>query len=363
MERIVLHVDFDYFYAQCEEVRNMELKAKPVCVCVYSNRGSDSGAIATANYLARSYGAKSGMPIRTAKAKLSGRKDAVFLPTDFDYYSDISEKAMRLIRGYADIFEYVGRDEAYLDISSRTEGSYERAVHVAQQLKNAIREEIRITCSVGISPNRLVSKIASDFNKPDGMTVVPPGKVSEFLRPLKVRDIPGIGKKAEDALVRMKIETVEQLRSLDIFKLNLAFGRRTGAHIYRAARGDDDEPVSEREPNTQFSRIVTLRHDSKESDFLHQNLLQICRDLHATVQTNGRLFKSVGILFVQSDMSGKTKSRMLRSPTASLADLEKTASSLLEEALEDQEKTIRRLGVKVSELSEMSGQSVLDSYF
>ena len=363
LQRIVLHVDFDYFYAQCEEIRDLSLKAKPVCVCVYSGRDQDSGAVATANYLARKYGAKSGMSIRLAKAKLQKSEDAVFLPTDFDYYSDISERAMKAIQEYADVFEYVGRDEAYLDVSARTGRSYEMAAHVAQQIKNAVWERIRLTCSVGVSPNRLVSKIASDFNKPDGLTVVTPDRVSEFLEPLKVRNIPGIGKKAEGTLAGMKITTVKQLRDLDIFDLNKRFGRKTGAYIYGAARGKNDEPVAEREPSVQFSRISTLKQDSKEFDFLHQSLLQMCQELHHTVQKNGRLFRSVGVQFVQSDMSGRTKSRMLRNPTSSLAELEKVATTLLREALEDQKKQIRRLGVRVSELSDAVGQIRMDSYF
>src|SRR3990172_2073283 len=106
-QRIIFHVDFDYFYAQCEELRNPELKTKPVEVCVFSDRGGDSGAIATANYVARKYGVKSGMPIKFAKKRLEVVPDAVFLPTDFDYYSELSQKTMDTIKEYADIFEYV----------------------------------------------------------------------------------------------------------------------------------------------------------------------------------------------------------------------------------------------------------------
>ena len=121
MERIVFHIDFDYFYAQCEEIRSPELKTKPVAVCVYSDRGGDSGAVATANYTARKYGVKSAMPISFAKKRLEERPDAVFLPTDFDYYSDVSERAMKIISEFADVFEYVGKDEAYLDVTQKTD--------------------------------------------------------------------------------------------------------------------------------------------------------------------------------------------------------------------------------------------------
>ena len=199
-QRIVFHVDFDYFFAQCEELRNPDLKTKPVAVCVFSDRGGDSGAIATANYLARKYGVKSGMPIRFAKKRLESVKDAVFLPTDFEYYSEISQNAMNVMKEFADIFEYVGRDEAYLDVSKRTEGSFVNAAHLAQQLKNAIRHSVKLSCTVGVSSNKLVSKIASDFKKPDGLTIVPPDNIEAFLDPLPIRSIPGIGKKTEEKL-------------------------------------------------------------------------------------------------------------------------------------------------------------------
>ena len=363
MNRIIFHIDFDYFYAQCEEIRAPELKTKPVAVCVYSDRGGDSGAIATANYMARKFGVKSGMPIRFAKKRLEERPDTVFLPTDFDYYSDMSEKAMKIIERYADVFEYVGKDEAYLDVSEKTEGSFEKAGHLAQQIKNTIRKKVKLTCSIGISPNKLVSKIASDFKKPDGLTVVPPEKVEAFLDPLKIRDIPGIGKKTEEKFSEMKLETISDLKKLDVFSLNQQFGRKSGAYIYNSARGIYDEPVTPRSPNIQYSKIVTLKKDSKDFDFLSENLDKLSKEVHEIILTKNLMFKSVGIQFVQSDLSNKTKSRMLRNPTSSLDELMKTSKQLLKEALEDQTIDVRRLGVKVSELSEMKGQSSIDSYF
>jgi len=150
--RVVFHIDFDYFYAQCEETRSPELKTNPVCVCVFSDRGGDSGAVATANYTARKYGVKSGIPITFAKKRLEERKDAVFLPVDFDFYSEISEKAMEIMKNSADVFEYVGRDEAYLDVTKRVDGNFETASHLAQQIKNSIRDKIKLSCSIGIFP-------------------------------------------------------------------------------------------------------------------------------------------------------------------------------------------------------------------
>ena len=361
--RVVFHIDFDYFYAQCEEIRSPELKTKPVAVCVFSDRGGDSGAIATANYTARKYGVKSGLPIRVAKKRLEERADAVFLPTDFEYYSDMSEKSMNVIKEYADIFEYVGKDEAYLDVTKKTESDFKKASHLAQQIKNSVRSKVKLTCSIGVSPNKLVSKIASDYKKPDGLTVVPPERIENFLEPLKIRVIPGIGKKTEEKFSEMKLETIGELKSLDVFTLSQQFGRKTGTYIFNAVRGIDDEPVKEREPRIQFSKIVTLKKDSKEHDFLEDALKELCKDLYAVVLKNNKMFKSVGIQFVQSDLSNKSKSKMLKNSTLNLEELEKTAKQLLHEALENQTIPVRRLGVKVSELSEAEGQRDITSYF
>ncbi|MCY4492029.1 MAG: DNA polymerase IV [Thaumarchaeota archaeon] len=361
--RIVFHIDFDYFYAQCEELRRPKLKTKPVSVCMFSDRGGDSGAIATANYTAREFGVKSGIPISFARKMLKDRKDAIFLPADFDYYSDISEKAMSIMEEFADIFEYVGRDEAYLDVTKRTDSDFGKAGYLAQQIKNAIKNKLKLGCSVGVSPNKLLSKIASDHHKPDGLTIVPPEKIEAFLEPLKIRAIPGIGKKSEEYFSQMNIQTVGELKKLDVFSLNREFGRKTASYIFNAARGISDEPVKEKKPSSQYSKIMTLKKDSKEYEFLLENTISLCCELHEVIKKNGRLFRSVGMQFVQSDMSSKTKSRLLKNHTASLGELQKTAQQLLREALEDQTKTVRRLGVKVSELSEGKGQSDITSYF
>ena len=361
--RIVFHIDFDYFYAQCEETRSPELKSKPVCVCVFSDRGIDSGAIATANYTARKYGVKSGMPITFAKKRLDERKDAVFLPVDFDFYSELSEKAMEVMKQSADIFEYIGRDEAYLDVTKRVAGDFLKASHLAQQIKNEIREKIKLSCSIGISPNKLISKIASDFQKPDGLTIVSPEKIEVFLDQLKIRVIPGIGKKTEERFLEMGFETIQELKKLDVFTLNKEFGRKSGTYIYNAVRGIDNEPVKEREERIQYSKITTLKKDSIDYQFLSENIRNLCVEVHRVVKKNNKMFKSVGIHFIQSDLSNKSKSRMLRNPTDSLEELQKNVEQLLKEGLVNQKTTIRRLGVKVSELSEIQGQSNITNYF
>ena len=363
MGRVVFHIDFDYFYAQCEEVRKPELKTKPVCVCVFSDRGGDSGAIATANYTARKFGVKSGIPITFAKKRLEQRKDAVFLPVDFEYYEKITEKAMKIMKDNADIFEYVGRDEAYLDVTKRVEEDFTKASHLAQQIKNLIRTELKLSCSIGVSSNKLISKIASDYQKPDGLTIVQHDKVEQFLAQLNIRVIPGIGKKTEQRFKEMKLETIEEIKKIDVFTLNKEFGRKSGAYIYNAIRGINDEPVKEKEESIQYSKIITLKKDSKEYEFLLENLYELCKQIQNIVKNNNKMFKSIGIHFVQSDLSNKSKSKMLRNSTNNLEELEKNVEQLLTDALEDQTMTIRRVGVKVSDLSEIKGQSDITNFF
>jgi len=361
--RVVFHIDFDYFYAQCEEVRKPELKTKPVCVCVFSDRGGDSGAIATANYTARKFGVKSGIPITFAKKRLEQRKDAVFLPVDFEYYEKITEKAMQIMKDNADIFEYVGRDEAYLDVTKRVEEDFTKASHLAQQIKNLIRTELKLSCSIGVSSNKLISKIASDYQKPDGLTIVQHDKVEQFLAQLNIRVIPGIGKKTEQRFKEMKLETIEEIKKIDVFTLNKEFGRKSGTYIYNAIRGINDEPVKEKEESIQYSKIITLKKDSKEYEFLLENLYELCKQIQNIVKNNNKMFKSIGIHFVQSDLSNKSKSKMLRNSTNNLEELEKNVEQLLTDALEDQTMTIRRVGVKVSDLSEIKGQSDITNFF
>ena len=363
MGRVVFHIDFDYFYAQCEEVRKPELKTKPVCVCVFSDRGGDSGAIATANYTARKYGVKSGIPISFAKKRLENREDAEFLPVDFEYYSKMTEKAMKIMKEKADIFEYVGRDEAYLDVTKRSEENFKKASHLAQQIKNLIRAKLKLSCSIGVSPNKLISKIASDYQKPDGLTIVEPDRIEQFLEQLNIRVIPGIGKKTEQRFKEMNLETIQDLKKIDVFTLNNEFGRKSGTYIFNAIRGINDEPVKEKEESIQYSKIITLKEDSKNYEFLLENLYELCKQVINVVKKNNKMFKSVGIHFVQSDLTNKSKSKMLKNSTNSIKELEKNVEQLLQDGLEEQTMLIRRLGIKVADLTEIKGQSNITNYF
>ena len=360
--RAVLHVDFDYFYAQCEELRRPELRGAPVVVCVFSSRGSDSGAVATANYEARAHGARSGMPIKLARSKLAG-VEAHFLPVDFDHYDKTSSEAMELMRPHADVFEYVGRDEAYLDVTARTGGLLSRAAEAARRLQSGMRERTGLSCSVGVSSNRLLSKIASGHRKPGGLTVVEPQEAKGFLAGLDVSRLHGVGPATRERLSEMGLQSVSDIQESDVFDLFRAFGRKTGAYIHNAANGTDATPVRERAPSVQYSKIVTLGSDSSEYAQMEGPLGGVCAQLHKKTAEKRVMFRSVGIQVILSDLSSMTRSQTLRSPTGSLERLEKCARQLLRAALPAARLPVRRLGVRVSELTPSSGQSDLADYF
>ena len=163
--------------------------------------------------------------------------------------------------------------------------------------------------------------------------------------------------------IKENIQTIDEIRKLDVFTLINMFGRKAGTYINNAIRGIDDEPVTIRAPTLQFSKITTLKEDSIDYTFLERNMLELCEKLHSVVLKENKMFRSVGIHLIQNDLSAKTRSRMLRNPTLNLDEIKKTSTQLLKDALVEQTVPIRRIGVKVSELSDLEGQSNITSYF
>ena len=183
------------------------------------------------------------------------------------------------------------------------------------------------------------------------------------MKKLEIRDIPGIGIKTEQKLAEEHIQTINETRNLDVFTLINMFGRKTGTYIHNAIRGIDDEPVTVRAPTLQLSKITTLKEDSIDYTFLERNMLELCEKLHSAVLKENKMFRAVGIHLIQNDLSTKTRSRMLKNPTLNLDEIKKTSTQLLKDALVEQTVPIRRIGVKVSELSDLEGQSNITSYF
>ena len=356
-------VDLDYFFAQAEEVRNPTIQGKPVVVCVYSGRSEDSGAVSTANYIARKYGVKSGMPIFQAKKKLENA-DAVFLPVDYTFYEKTSAKVMNILRNHADSFEQVGIDEAYLGVSQKTGGDFEKTKDLVQRIKDELKTQLKLTCSAGVGPNKLIAKIAADTQKPDGLTVIKPEQVEAFLASLPVSRLIGVGAKTKEKMQALGINTVGELAKYDVQKLIAVFGKALGAYFHNAALGLDDEPVQERGEAESISRISTLKQNTRDSSLILEKANQLCDEIHATVMQQRLAFKTVGIIAIMADLSMHTRSKTLENAVNELEIMKKTAKELFEKLLIETELGVRRIGVKVSNFTkEQESQKQLTSFF
>jgi len=360
--RIVMLVDMDYFFAQCEELRNPAIRTKPVVVCVFSGRSEESGAVSTTNYVARSYGVKSGMSIFLAKKKLKN-VDAAFLPVDERYYEEVSGKVMNILRKYADRFEQAGIDEAYLDVTQRTNGRFQEAKELAVSMKDELKGQLKLTCSIGIGPNKLVAKIAADEKKPEGLTTIAPEGVKEFLSPLNVGRLLGVGTKTQEKMHSLGISTVHELAEYDPQELNDIFGRTMGIYFHNAALGIDDEFVEERSEVESFSRIATLKHNSRDLGFIMETAELLCSEIQKLAVTERMNFRTVGIIAILKDLSAHTRSKTLENPTSSLEVLYENAKELFEKFFNETEGEARRVGVRVSNLSrEQTNQKQLTSF-
>ena len=355
-------VDLDYFFAQVEETRNTSIKDKPVVVCVYSGRSEDSGAVSTANYVARKYGVKSGIPIFQAKKKLEN-VDAVFLPVDYPFYEEISERVMSILRSNADSHEQVGIDEAYLDVSQKTGGEFENAKHLAQRLKDELKASLKLTCSVGVGPNKLIAKIAADQQKPDGLTIIKPEQAEAFLFSLPVSRLIGVGVKTKEKMQALGINTIGDLAKHDVQKLIAVFGKALGTYFHNASQGLDDEPVQEKAEVESISRISTLKQNTCDLNLILEKTNQLCDDIHAVIMQQELAFKTVGIITIMADLSVHNRSQTLENPTAELETLKKVVKDLLEKLLSKTEQEVRRVGVKVSNFVKgQKGQKLLTSF-
>ncbi len=360
--RVVLHVDLDYFFAQVEEREHPEYKGRPVVVCVYSGRTPDSGAVSTANYIAREFKVKSGMPIAFAKRYLKDQ-DAVFVPVNHSLYRVVSSDVMKILRSFATEFEQVSIDEAYLDVTERVQGDLKSAEALARQLKEEVFRKQGLTCSVGAGSNKLVAKIAANERKPNGLTVVSPGQEAMFLAPLPVGRLYGVGKKTEKVLLERGVKTIGELANYPFDELVNTFGRTLGSYFHEAARGIDDSPVQEHGTVKSISRITTLRTDTREMETLFTVARGLCEEVWRSLRSHNIGFRTVGLVTIAEDMSLHTKSLTLDSVSDDLQTLQQAAKRLIETYLRDSDLKVRRLGVRAANLSSLPGQKSLSAYF
>ena len=361
MARVVGHVDLDYFYAQVEEVENPLIKERPVAVCVFSGRTEDSGVVSTANYRAREFGVKSGMPIAAAKKRLEG-KDPVIIRMNVSKYEAVSQRIMGIVGARVDVLEQAGIDEAFFDLTSRSGGNFDSAARTAKEIKDAILREELLTCSIGIGRSKVVAKLASDSSKPGGLLVVPPGSTSSFLGDLDVGRLYGVGPKTAGTLEGLGIKTVAQLAGASVERLEDSFGRKFATYLHQAANGEDDDPVRENQEPVQFSRIITLKEDTTDPDEAIEQLAEAMQSLASKLASRGTSFRTLSAIAILTDLSTKTRSKTLETPVGDLMAVKNTLTDLFAQLSETTDREFRRVGVRVSDLSASSGQSSLSDY-
>jgi DNA polymerase IV (DinB-like DNA polymerase) len=357
---VVGHLDLDYFYAQVEEVENPSLKTLPVVVCVYSGRTEDSGVVSTANYKARELGVRSGIPIVVAKRRLEG-KDAKFIPMDHEKYEAYSERVMEIVRGGVDVMEQTGIDETFFDITRRSDDDYGTAASMATRMKLEIKEHEKLTCSIGVAPNKVVAKLASDFKKPDGLTVVPPSDLPQFMQHMPVEKLYGVGPKSAKMLKDVGVTTIGDLAEKDLSTLDRLLGQKLAVYLHNAAGGVDDDPVVGNGPAKQLSRIITLKRDSGNLEEIIAQLSPAIEDVQARVLEKGLFFRSVSAIGILTDLSTRTRSKTLEAPTNDPLPLKRTTTELFSSLLSEG-RELRRAGVRVGDLSEATAQSSLAEF-
>ena len=355
--RIIAHLDMDAFFAAVEERDNPKLKGLPIVVGADPAAGKGRGVVSTANYAARQYGIHSALPISQAwrcseKARGRGQPAAVFLSVNRRRYREVSERIKALVRRYAPLVEEAGIDEIYFDLSDA--GSFDRAAALCRRLKKEIKEKERLTASVGLGPNKLVAKIASDFQKPDGLTVVTPEEAEGFLEPLPVRKIPGIGPKTEQRLAREGLHLVRDLKKFSREELQQRFGK-WGPELYDRLRGRHDSPLREEYEPKSVGEQETFGEDTRELDLIFDRLLEMCAGVFRRLTAEGfRTFRTVVVTVRFADFDTHSRSHTLDAASASPARLRFTAMKLLMPFLDHREnprrKPLRLIGVRLEKL-------------
>jgi DNA polymerase IV len=346
-DRRVLHCDMDCFYAAVHMRDEPGLAGKPV---VIGGRPESRGVVAAASYEARRFGIHSAMPSSQARRLCA---DLIFVPPDFRRYQRESEEIFAIYRELTPLVQAVSIDEAYLDVTGRLE-PFGSAAAVAREIRRRVRIERGLTVSVGVGPNRLIAKIASDFQKPDGLTVVPPRRVQEFLAPLPVRRLHGVGPATERALAELGVATVADLRRLPQERLTARFGRQ-GRMLYEFARGVDQRPVETHRERKSLGTENTYGRDLAGRGAVEPELERLAQEVAAALVSRDLACCTVTLKVRYGDFTTITRSRTLAAPVRDAHTIAGCALDLLRRT-EALRRPVRLLGVTASNLV----QGVLD---
>lgn len=365
--RIIFHIDMDAFFAAVEERDKPWLRGKPVVVGADPKaraapgggelHPTGRGVVSTANYKARAYGIHSAQPISTAwrlseKAAREGKPRAYFLGGDFRSYEKASGEIMAILRKRGDKIEPASIDEAYLDVSSV--GTFDKAEKLARKIKDEIKKKERLTASIGVGPNKLIAKIASGTNKPDGLTIVGPEDVQKFLDPQPVEAIPGIGPKSGRFLQLKGVKTIADLRVVSKWQLVEVFGK-WGEEMYEKAHGVDESIVTEEYETKSIGEQETFEKDTLDPGFLIKALQGLARSVFESVRKGKFVFKTVSIMVRFEGFETKTRAHTVKKAVRDYKTFEAEALKLFLPFLDRREnpkkKLIRLIGVRAEHLS------------
>ncbi|MBF0634863.1 MAG: DNA polymerase IV [Nitrospinae bacterium] len=351
--RIIMHVDMDAFFVTVEEVLNPRLKGKAVIV------GGDPGGrgvVSSASYKAREAGVRSAMPLKTAK-RLCPR--AIFLQGSLGVYADFSRRIMEIMGRFTPSVEVVSVDEAYLDMTGCQRLHKAGPLAVAQRIRDAIQNEVGVPCSIGIASNKITAKIASTSAKPGGMLYIMPGYEAEFMAPLPINRLPGVGPSTEAEFIKLGVTTIGGLAGIPEAALKRVFGSR-GAGLACIARGDDHREVdTDDEEAKSIGKEVTYSVDTNDMETMEATLSYLSERVGARLRRTGLAFRRVTLKLRYADFNTITRSRVIEAPSTGSGDIFKTVKKLLVAALPSRRMGVRLVGVTVSSFAEPERQVCL----
>ncbi len=342
--RIVVHVDMNAFFASVEQSFHPEWKNEPIVVCVFSGRTPDAGVVSSATYDARALGVRAGMPIVQAKSLIP---NAHFVPVRHDVYADISEAIFTRMFSFSDVVEIASIDEAYAELTQKC-STFDEAGKKLRAFQSDIKKEFGLSCSVGLAPNKLVSKMASDFQKPNGFTLVERDDIQSFLDPLSVSKLIGVGPKTEADLLSLNVRTIFDLRLQSMSDLIKRFGSARGQWLFASSRGIDESPLQPERERKQHSRIWTLMKDASSWGEISPLVHSHAEELWNETVGKGIFFSQVGVVGVTSTLSQFSKSKTFSFPLVSREQFSQELESLFIQLLDNPETFWRRAGIRVS---------------
>lgn len=356
---VILHVDMDAFYASVEaQRRNI---SGPIVICVYSGRTEDSGAVSTCSYEARELGIHAAMPIKTAKKKAQqSEKEVRFIGMEKEYYERFSDRIKEeILEEHSEKIQKASIDEFYIELETE---NFNEAEEVAGKIQASLKKDFNVTCSIGVAPNKLVAKIASDREKPEGLTAVRPKEVEKFMQSLEIGDIHGIGEKTVEKLEKLGIESVKDLSEADPALLVREFGEKQGLKLREKARGEDDSEVSESRQK-QVTRITTLEENSRSFNQIKKIFPSLASDIIDALEEENMDFISVSIIVIDTDIEMRTRSKSLKAHIRDSETLVEEGEKLLEDFLDNSESVVRRVGLRASDLKKRKGQKSVEKFF